>query len=75
MLQTAYWALAIGLTMAGVGLNLQYQGEAFKRSDQTKDIGKKSCVTGIIWTTMGGIVFVIGFLVWAFIQLGLVENV
>ena len=73
MLLTAYWALGIGLTMAGVGLALQYQGEALKRSVQTQDIGKKSYVTGIAWTVMGGFIFLLGFVVWMLVQFGCIQ--
>ena len=73
MLQTAYWALGIGLTMAGVGCTLQYQGEALKKTKQTQDIGKKSYNTGIAWIVMGGFIFLLGFLVWVLIQLGFIQ--
>ncbi len=73
MLQTAYWALGIGLTMAGVGRTLQYQGEAFKKSAKTQDIGRKSYSTGIAWTVMGGFIFLLGFVVWCSVQLGLIK--
>jgi hypothetical protein len=73
MLQTAYWALGIGLTMAGVGRTLQYQGEALKKSAKTQDIGRKSYSTGIAWTVMGGFIFLLGSLELCLVILGLIQ--
>lgn len=72
MLQTAYWALGIGITIIGVGLTLLYQGEALKKSKQTQDIGKKSYGAGIAWVVLGSFTLLLGFAIWALVQCGFI---
>jgi len=73
MLQTAYLALGVGATMVGVGLALQYQGEALKKSEQTQDIGKKSFRAGVAWQIFGGAIFLVGFILGILTPLGIIH--
>lgn len=65
MLQTAYWALAVGLALAGVGYSLYYQAQVWINPDKKAEIGKRAIRFGMAWIIMGFSIFVLGFIVWA----------
>ena len=72
MLQTAYWALGIGVTIVGVGLSLLFQGQALKLADNTRTIGKASYAMGVVWMILGCFCFVFGFIVYVLVKYSLI---
>lgn len=56
----ADYLVGIGITIAGVGLQLMFQGEALKRSVNTIGLGRGAFSIGIFWIVLGLIAIVSG---------------
>ena len=56
----AYYLAGIGITVAGVGLQLLFQGEALKKVAKTNELGRWSSSCGIFWSILGLIAVIAG---------------
>ncbi|GEM_PF-3220149 len=66
-MEMAYYLAGIGITVAGVGLQLVFQGEALKKTVRTNELGKGASGFGIFWAILGLIAVIVGsYKIWGF---------
>lgn len=66
-MEIAYYLAGIGITVAGVGLQLVFQGEALKKVAKTNELGRWASSSGIFWAILGLIAVIVGsYKIWGF---------
>ena len=56
----ADYLIGIGITIAGVGIQLRFQGQALRMANKTRGLGNGAFVIGSFWAALGLIAMFFG---------------